>query len=46
MAARAWEREVAPAAPIMFTRKFKLIKEELAARAQERKVAPESPIML
>ena len=46
MAARAWEREVAPESPIPFTLKFKLVKEELVARAWEREVAPESPILL
>ena len=45
MVARAWEREVAPEAPIPLKRKFKLVKEELVARAWERIVAPESPIM-
>ena len=45
MTARAWEREVAPEAPILFPFKFKLVKEELTARAWEREVAPESPIL-
>ena len=44
MAARAWEREVAPESPIPFPLKFKLVKEELVARAWEREVAPESRI--
>ena len=40
MVARAWEREVAPESPTMFTLKFNPVKEELTARAKEREVAP------
>ena len=40
MVAGAWEREVAPEAPILFERKFKLVKEELTARNSEREIAP------
>ena len=45
MAARVWEREVAPESPIPFKPKFKLVKEELTARVWERQVVPEAPIL-